>query len=250
MKGAFACRMDVVRVLSEPSCLPRRTLRVFRSEGVVMRVPAAISVMVVLAAVFGCLLCVGGCRRPSNPGADTTAAEEASPRDSTAHPPAADSGESSESRKEAKSSADSSQSDGQEGSGNPTHGQGQNTDAGAAAGGGTGESASGSRGGKGASGIPGSDAGLGASPAPSGQSLPGRKAAVQRARDAIARAAGSNAQGGYRELVEAWQGLQGFVENDAESAELAARLLKEMERLGAGLDRTKRPAADRPLIAR
>ncbi len=206
--------------------------------------------MVVLSAGIGCLLYVGGCRRPTSSTTDATTANESSQADSTAQPPAADSKESGASRKEAKSSADSSRSDGREVGGNPADIRGRNAEAGVAGGVAAGESATGSRGGKGESGIPGSDAGGGASPASSGQSLPGRAAAVQRARDALARAASSNSEGRYRELVQAWQGLQGFVANDAEAAELAARLLKEMERLGAGFDRIKRPAEDRPLIAR
>ncbi|NMC22109.1 MAG: hypothetical protein GYA33_17010 [Thermogutta sp.] len=79
--------------------------------------------------------------------------------------------------------------------------------------------------------------------------MPGRNAAVQKARDALARSGRGDARRGYRELVEAWQGLQGFTENDDESAALAAQLLKAMERLGAGLDQTNVPDEDKPLIA-
>jgi len=219
-----------------------------------MRASAALRAMVFLLGGIGCLLSVGGCPRPTSPGADATTVKESSQVDNAGERSAADSSESAESRNEEKSSADSSQADGQKTSRNPTGVPGPNSESGGAAGGGAGESAPGSGGARGSgarggSGVPGSGAGGEASPTPSGRSLPGRNAAVQRARDALAQSGKGDTSRSYQAMVEAWQGLQGFTENDGESAALAAQLLKEMERLGAGLDRNKRPTADKPLIA-
>ncbi|MGQ9820678.1 MAG: hypothetical protein ACUVQK_02355 [Thermogutta sp.] len=79
--------------------------------------------------------------------------------------------------------------------------------------------------------------------------MPGRDAAVRRAREALARSVKGNPQERYLEFVKAWQGLLGFAEHDRESASLAAQLLHEMERLGSGLNRSPVPDTDKPLIA-
>ncbi len=79
--------------------------------------------------------------------------------------------------------------------------------------------------------------------------LPGRNAAVEHAREALANAQNSSSAKSYKELVEAWEGLQSFMENDREVAELAGKLLKEMDRLGTLLDQSTVPYGDKPFIA-
>ncbi|GAB6167506.1 hypothetical protein JCM19992_35060 [Thermostilla marina] len=76
-----------------------------------------------------------------------------------------------------------------------------------------------------------------------------RQAAVAAAEAALKNAGSGSAESRYRRLLEAYQALAPFVDQDAQCRGLAGRLLSEMERIGGGVAPGRVPDADKPLIA-
>ncbi|RMF86856.1 MAG: hypothetical protein D6741_21350 [Planctomycetota bacterium] len=75
-----------------------------------------------------------------------------------------------------------------------------------------------------------------------------RAAAVAKAERALEDTGGSAASR-YRKLLEAYQGLAPFVDQDAQCRGLAGRLLAEMNRIGGGVAPGPVPDVDKPLVA-
>lgn len=220
-----------------------------------MRTTIAFLAVLFLGIVLGFLLFAGGCRRPAGSGnaaggADNPAQSSSdSQGDSPNDEPATNAGRNSGTPDAGETSANHPSQPGVgETTGSPTGNRGSRSGGGNAGGGGIGGGAPGSRDSNGASGAAGSG-GTGKSSGQSGQAMPGRDAAVRQAREALARSGKGNSRESYRELLQAWQDLQRFVEHDRDSASLASQLLRQMERLGSELDRTPAPDIDKPLIA-
>ncbi|GAB6186750.1 hypothetical protein JCM17478_22520 [Thermopirellula anaerolimosa] len=203
--------------------------------------------LILLIVGIGCSVWATGCRRPATESGTANRAPKASETvASEQKAPSTSQKTDSEANGEKAPPSESSRRGGRDAAGKSMGEDGAKSGSGGASGNETGGAVPGSLGARGTSGT---GAQGGTSPDSASRSMPGRNAAVQRARDALARSASGDAREGYRELFEAWQGLQGFTENDDESAALAARLLKEMERRGASLDQAQMPDDDKPLIA-
>lgn len=220
-----------------------------------MRLIAVLGAVLFLIVVLGYLLLAGGCPRSSSSGGAAGRVNTPSQSGSESQ---ADSQKDADSENadrnpgtpdtEKTSANHSSHSGGGKTTRDPAGNWGPKSGEANAGGGGLGSTGPGSRDPNGASGAAGSG-GTGKSSGQSGQAMPGRDAAVRQAREALARSGKGNSRESYRELLQAWQDLQGFVEHDRDSASLASQVLRQMERLGSELDRTPVPDIDKPLIA-
>ncbi|GEM_PF-5053270 len=214
--------------------------------------------LVLLGFTLGFLSVAAGCPRPPRLQDSDSAAGESSEVERTAQGSSSDSASSAEGEAgEHQASPDSPQSGSQGGSPG-----GSNEEPGS---GGPPAGSRGEKSGGGGDGFPppsDSDAGGTSGPAghgaggagpgtADGKPLPGRNAAMQEAREALARSGdGGDPEGQYQDLLRAWQGLQPFAARDPEAAGVAAKLLQQMERYGTVLDRRQPHPTDKPLIAR
>ncbi len=205
-------------------------------------------VLILVAASL--LIIVNGCRRPTGQPSNRSHVGDSSEQGGGKDRQQADSnGAPGRSTREAPSSAESSHRDGRDSSRRPIGNDSSDVESDGSLGDRGPGQPSGKTGAKSAPATSGEGVGHGSFGGESGRSSAARNSAVQKARDVLTQSNESDARRRYQSLLEAWQSLGPFTENDPEAAALANRLLQQMEKVGSTFDQRESPDVDKALIA-
>lgn len=206
--------------------------------------------LVLILVAASLLIIVNGCRRPTGQPSNRSYVGDSSEQGGGKDGRQADSnGPPGRSTREAPSSAESSYRDSRDSSRQPIGNNSSDADYdGSLRDGGLGQHG-GKTGAESAPATSGEGVGHGSFGGESGRSSAARNSAVQKARDVLTQSNESDARRRYQSLLEAWQSLGPFTENDPEAAALANRLLQQMEKVGSTFDQRESPDVDKALIA-